>query len=331
MKSKILSALFTVLLLSLFCEKIESQNINNIRFEKNDNIILIDIPFDTQNYFVDDDEYLILTPRIESNDQSLDLLQVILLGENVKNSETNDNNKPYGVFTMLTAQNFIYQVNAAYQPWMDNASLSLEKAIYSKNGLRNYEISKVIQDRLLIHNPKEESQVERNNNFSHLLSTNEKYDIRFPKKNSLSILELTGDKISIDNISNKIDSLHRSGNRSVHITIVAGTCIAGIYMDNEELTKRQAMILKSHFIEKHKDIHLSVDTQWISEDWDGLVKLVEQDHIFPYQQEVLNIINNTGIFTGRERKLMLLGGGGAYRYMKVHYFPKLWKTYCIIK
>lgn len=332
MKSKILSALFIVLLLSLFCDKMEAQEINNVRFEKSNDVILVDIPLNTKNYFVDDNEYLVLTPRIESNNQSLDLLQVFVLGKNAKLPESNDReNRPYGIFTMMTAQQFIYQVNVSYQPWMDNASLYFEKAIYNINGSCSYKTSNTLYDKLYTSSTPQTSQLENNTYFAHLLPTNSKYDIHFSRKNALSISELTRDNIALDNISNQIDYLLKSGRSTVDMTIVVGTCVAGIYMDNEALTKQQALMLRNYFMEKYKNSNIDVDIQWISEDWDGLVKLVEQDHTFIYQQEVLNIINNTGIFTGRERDLMLLKGGDAYRYMKAHYFPKLWKAYCIIR
>ncbi|MDR2001788.1 MAG: hypothetical protein LBQ74_02035 [Prevotella sp.] len=50
--------------------------------------------------------------------------------------------------------------------------------------------------------------------------------------------------------------------------------------------------------------------------------------IMPYQQEVLNIINNTGIFTGRELKLMQLAQGNPYRYMRDNLFPQQWRIEC---
>ncbi len=63
-------------------------------------------------------------------------------------------------------------------------------------------------------------------------------------------------------------------------------------------------------------------TDWVAEDWDGLVRLIEQRGP-SYKDAVVSIISSTDIFDGREKKLMLLQGGTPYRQMLETLFPQL--------
>lgn len=498
--------LFYVLLIALLCFQctlMVAQNYNAIRFEKSNNIILVDIPFNMTDYFVDNEEYFILTPVLESDTESLDLLKVILLGKNKSVPEAEDSSaKPYAILNTVNRQPFVYQVDVSYQPWMDNSVLKLKKVLYSSDGTIKYELKDIINSNLghrrtqevvkpsltiqqtspetttfsssnfqqanlqetnnsnnfaksrdnvvvnirlrmtdyfvddyesltltpsiqtksevmdlqsvilngkwqsrtsvgenmkqpytvqnvtnrndityhisipyepwmnnanlklkrALYNSEGDKDYEISATLSHTLSssipggvqyqpqqaepvyatnqavpiytnnTSEQtngqiHDIIFSKKKALSISDLTRNNIGLEKVYNEIDSiLSNNNNARITLAITVGTCPYGVYMDNESLTKEQALTLKSYIQGKYNQYNLNIESNWISEDWAGLIKLIEEDDYFPYKQESLNIINNTGIFKGRERKLMELAGGDAYRYMKAHYFPKLWKA-----
>ena len=66
-------------------------------------------------------------------------------------------------------------------------------------------------------------------------------------------------------------------------------------------------------------------------DWEGLERLAAGDEYMPYRHEVLDILRHTpewitqgGVVTdGRKRRLAMLGGGYAWRYMEGRFFPEL--------
>ena len=58
----------------------------------------------------------------------------------------------------------------------------------------------------------------------------------------------------------------------------------------------------------------------MAEDWEGLRPLLKGK---PYEKAALFIIDNYGIFEGRERFLMEFAGGAPYKEMLRDLFPKL--------
>jgi hypothetical protein len=106
------------------------------------------------------------------------------------------------------------------------------------------------------------------------------------------------------------------------IAIVGHTSVEGIYIDNLNTSEREARALAQHLgaaSELPDDIF---SVTGAGEDWDGLEAAVEASDI-GYKQQILSIIRTVGIFAGRERDLMLLGGGAPYRQMRTQMFPRL--------
>ncbi|PXV59436.1 uncharacterized protein DUF3868 [Dysgonomonas alginatilytica] len=96
----------------------------------------------------------------------------------------------------------------------------------------------------------------------------------------------------------------------------------GTYKSNELLAQRRSKGFADYIKTKYRLGKLPVHTDWIAEDWDGLVDLVN-DREMSYKQEVLDLIAGTDIFDARERKLMMIGGGNPYKEMKAELFPLL--------
>lgn len=321
-------------------QQVNQQEANSSNsFAKNGDNVLVNIRLRMTDYYVDDYESLVLTPSIQTKSEVLDLQSVILNGKWQARTSVGENLKqPYAIQNVTDRNDITYHINIPYEPWMDNANLKLKRALYNSEGNKDYEISATLSHSLAsgmveggVQYQQQQAEPIYVSNQENTVSTNsisgQTHDIVFSKKKALSISDLTGNNIALEGVYNEIDSI-LSNNKNARITlaITVGTCPYGIYMDNENLTKEQALILKSYIQGKYNQYNLDIESNWISEDWTGLTKLIEEDDYFPYKQEVINIINNTGIFKGRERKLMELAGGDAYRYMKAHYFPKLWKA-----
>lgn len=113
------------------------------------------------------------------------------------------------------------------------------------------------------------------------------------------------------------------GNPDVHIREIRVTGYAspeGAYNDNEALAKARSLGFRSYLTRSYGLQDYPFRTAWVAEDWEGLRKLVKGK---PYETQVNFIIDNYGIFEGRERYLMDLQGRRPYQDMLQNLFPKL--------
>ena len=76
---------------------------------------------------------------------------------------------------------------------------------------------------------------------------------------------------------------------------------------------------------------ISVEVNYIGEDWDKLRELAAASTSLPGREEVLAIIDNTDIFKGREKKLMDLQGGVPYNFMMSGIFPLLRRVEIVVE
>lgn len=316
-------------------------------FEKQDGNVYISIRLRMTNYYVDNLESLVLTPSIQTDHKSLDLYKVILNGENqIRSNIGNSTEKPYAVLNMTNPTDIDYRLTIPFESWMEDARLRLKQSIYNAYGdeLNYQRISTLSNSLVSKHNIDKSNQVNINSTQT-AISTPDKQDIaqaqpttanrsenifilQFPNKEYHNISNPINNTI-LEDLCKAIDNaLNKNGNSGIKIDITAGTCPYGIYYNNDQLTKQQALAFKTYLEERYNRYNLNINTKWISEDWPNLVQLIQQDKDMPYKYEVINIINNTGIFTGREKALMGLAQGVPYRYMKNNLFPKLWKIEC---
>ena len=96
----------------------------------------------------------------------------------------------------------------------------------------------------------------------------------------------------------------------------------GRYTSNERLAKNRSLGFKDYLQAKYSTGKIPVYNDWVAEDWDGLVKVL-QTREMNYRDEALQIIAGTDIFDSRESKLMRLGGGHPYKEMLSEIFPGL--------
>ena len=115
------------------------------------------------------------------------------------------------------------------------------------------------------------------------------------------------------------------------LRVTGGASPEGSTALNQRLSERRAEAIRrmvsGYF--PHEFGWLSTVPQGI--DWQGLERLVLSDEYMPYRHEVLDILCHTpewitqgGVVTdGRKRRLGMLGGGYAWRYMEGRFFPEL--------
>lgn len=107
-----------------------------------------------------------------------------------------------------------------------------------------------------------------------------------------------------------------------HIRVCGYASPDGTYIDNERLATSRAGFFASYICSTYGIPHFRLETTSVAEDWEGLSVLLQSEQP-PYAATVLSIIQNVGIFNGREKQLMDLRGGEPYRDMLHRFFPRL--------
>lgn len=110
----------------------------------------------------------------------------------------------------------------------------------------------------------------------------------------------------------------------VHSVRLTGySSIDGTYAANERLSKNRVEGMKRYLGREYGLLsRCPLRVHAVPEDWVTLRRLIAASS-YPWKEKVLRIIDGTGVFDGRESKLMLLDGGVPYREMREEVFPLL--------
>lgn len=127
-------------------------------------------------------------------------------------------------------------------------------------------------------------------------------------------------------LATMIEALNRlKGDSNVLIRriVIDGYCsVEGTATTNDRLAKNRAEGVATYLRHRRPDIAGLITSVGHGEDWEGLLRLAEEDGM-EHLEDVRDIILNTDVYHGREGKLMRLAGGAPYRYMAREFFPKL--------
>lgn len=127
-------------------------------------------------------------------------------------------------------------------------------------------------------------------------------------------------------LATMIEALNRlKGDSNVLIRriVIDGYCsVEGTAATNDRLAKNRAEGVATYLRHRRPDIAGLITSVGHGEDWEGLLRLAEEDGM-EHLEDVRDIILNTDVYHGREGKLMRLAGGAPYRYMAREFFPKL--------
>ena len=128
----------------------------------------------------------------------------------------------------------------------------------------------------------------------------------------------------LDKLDRFIRQVFRDSLIYVDSICLSGYCsIEGAFDVNDRLARNRATGFRKYLDDRYGlSSRYPVRITWVAEDWDGLRGVVEASRM-NYRDEVLFLIDQTGVFEGREKKLMDLGGGEPYAYMLKEFFPGL--------
>lgn len=135
-------------------------------------------------------------------------------------------------------------------------------------------------------------------------------------------LSFSQNKKAWDSLQDLLDTLSTKKAVITGISIKSYASPEGIYKFNEELSDSRAKDFLKIFQWAFGLDDQIVQVNSLGEDWSGLIDLLAKDSS-QYKDKAISIIRNTGIFSGRERKLMDLNAGKPYLQMKEHMFPQL--------
>ena len=148
--------------------------------------------------------------------------------------------------------------------------------------------------------------------------------LNYPQGSAKIIPDFENNSSELRKLDDFIRQVFRDSLIYVDSIRLSGYCsIEGSYGVNERLAKTRVMGFKN-YLDNEYDLsqRYPIRVNWVAEDWDELLKLVE-DSDMPKRDEVIYLIENVGVFQGREKRLMDLDNGVPYRYMSKHFFPGL--------
>lgn len=212
-----------------------------------------------------------------------------------------------------------YKIVIPFEEWMQNSTLSLTDGLYGcRNTLQetsNLIVAQKIERPVIISplltylSPILESPIKEQESITSV--------VLFPDSKSTIILDYEHNKQNIAQIES---ILSRVTVKYIHI--IGSASPEGAYLFNEQLSKERALLLVA-YLKTHYNISTSLDkVEWVGENWDSLLQLVEQSEM-KYKQQAIDIMENTDVFSGRENQLMKLNSGQTYQYMQENFFPEL--------
>lgn len=300
------------------------------QIEVNGSELYVGFDIDIKRLNLKSNQGVVLIPTIQAGGNIKTLPEVIVNGRNrqISYNRITDRKKkqisytkPYAVIRNNKKGKAIisYKMVIPFEKWMRNATFSLTEDICGcRNAMQDVsnllvvqkiEFPSVIPPALTYLSPISEPLTTDRASIASV--------VLFPESKSTILVDYGSNKSNI----NRLDSLLRGvAVESIHI--VGAASPEGAYLFNEQLSRERALSLAAYF-KAYYGISDKLDRiEWVGENWDSLLKLVERSDM-QYKQQIIDIIKNTDISSERKSQLMKLNSGKSYRYMQEYFFPQL--------
>lgn len=325
--------------------------------------VRIDLTIRAKGIAIPSEQALTLTPSLHFGKKQVELPPVVFSGSRRarfdRREETVNPNRnrlePYHVWVTGRRRNdytLRYLVSVPYASWMEHASLRLKQVsrdcctellladdVLTKDiDLPSPCVAAVRVDTVVKIIPaiQEVEKVVAVTPFQPPLEREERYSRHEPEVERRVAVTLYVDYVkggsrvdpSYGNNSLELRKAERMlvpllGDPNIYIKEIRITGYAspdGAYYDNEALAKARSLGFRTYLTKSYGLQDYPFRTAWVAEDWEGLRKLIRGK---PYEAAANFIIDNYGIFEGRERYLMDLQGRRPYQDMLQNLFPKL--------
>lgn len=299
--------------------------------------LYIDMQIDMRNLKVDNDRTLTLTPMLVSADRNLVLPEIIINGRRrqkayVRSMALNSDTELGVPSNKKEVLNYTQVI--PYQPWMENASLTLEENLCGCGGHQEVlaqepipnEISTEIKRLSALHPilshiqlPADRLEVRSKQYEAHL---------EFPVNKSVILPDYMNNKSELQNIQKMLsETLNDKGLNVKGIYIEGFASPEGALKLNEQLSVKRAEALKNYLSAQGQIPAGLCHVSFGGENWDGLVKTLESSTL-KEKATLLDIIEHTSDIALRKQKLKNVNGGVPYRVMLRELYPALRKVNC---
>lgn len=278
---------------------------------------------------------LCITPMLHAGDSLRILPRVTVLGSNKSKVITRwlENHRQEYAPGFIPAAipndtTLFFSLSLPYVSWMDSAHLSFHQELLSYRGQNT--MSTYILGQQLELSPRESSKSvprislivppeERKTRSKH-----GKAFLDFPVGSSDILPDYGRNPGELPKIDDLLRELTRENkDLSLQKLYIEGYASPeGPYQANAVLAEKRALAFKDYIKNKFGLHESQFCVTSISEDWQGAANLVQASDL-PDKDQILEVISATGIFQGREKALMNLKKGVAYRRMLDEIFPGL--------
>lgn len=269
-----------------------------------------------------------LTPALVSGDSVCALTPVIVAGR--RQAIVNERSHRSGKLVRREkgrAQSVEYVANADYKDWMNGARLVVAEDLCGCGGSlleqHQYLVQKLcfevpvyeVVPVLAFAAPQVEAVKHREESGRAFLD--------FPVNKTVIYPEYRRNVAELEKIRKTVELVRNDSNTTItHISIHGYASPEGSYNNNCRLAQKRAEALRQYVSEQYAFSDTIFTVQSTPEDWQGLLRWVEQSHL-EYRSEMLEIINSSLDEDAKNSRLQFLGDGSTYRYLLQQVYPAL--------
>jgi hypothetical protein len=307
--------------------------------------LVIDVDFDMSKLNLKANRARIITPVIASATQEIELPKVMIQGTErhkafMRELELDreayrefENNLPYAIVKPKGKLN--YHVAVPFESWMTDVFLDVEEDLCGCGDQTKIARSRVFEglDKEIIADPvyqvrpqlayiqPEVEVIKRRTEIGNAY-------LDFPRGKNEIIPDFGNNPAELAKIDKMIRTIATNEDITVQGVYMAGYASPESSLKfNTELSRARAESMMQYFMNNSAISPALFETRTGGEDWDGLLKLLE-DYPLSHKSEILRLINTMNDLDAREKALEKVGDGRPYKIIYEELYPKLRRVVC---
>lgn len=309
--------------------------------QQREDSLYLDMELDFSNIKMDANRHMTLTPVLVAPGNEMGLSDIVVNGKRwhkVYERETalrgGNNTDPSPSFAVINAgektiKPLRYKTTIPFEEWMQDARLDMREDLCNCGGKPQELATELLASQISLEDksPEEMSllcayikpeieEVKKRSEQSEAF-------LDFPVAQTVIRPDFGNNPRELNKIEAMIREIRDDKNLKVtHVGIMGYASPEGSIALNERLSQGRAESLR-RYLASNTDFPSGIyQVEHGGEDWDGLVKLLENT-VMDYRNEIISIIRNTYNVESRKRMLKELGGGQPYQYMLKNLYPQL--------
>ena len=319
--------------------------------EQKGDSLLIDIEFNLDSIDLSSGRSLTLTPVLSGEEETLALSSLLLNGRNRHKVYVRDvslrqvNPEDYYAVIKMTgkkSKSVRYRQSLLFAPWMRTAKLTLAEDLCGCGGHTAEssldELFAVTVPAIPVV-PATPVKYEPQFMYSYIIPAPEKLKRRtelhdvylnFPVNKIVIYPDYMNNQTELAKAEEMILKMNSDRNLHIQEVVIRGYASPeGSIPSNFRLSEGRAAALKNYLLPRVKDLKLPMRSESGGEDWEGTIKLLENDS-FAGRDELLQAIRNGNRSDAAEQSLRSTGGGEPYVYMLKEIYPKVRRVLCSV-